>query len=176
MRANDGASLGKKGNFSPSIKYESAGGVFCSSAAAGNRELDFLDLQFPPRTTSPGNSESAAVAGPAAMEDGGGDRRGSPSPDAATDASFTMEEWRGSSSAKLTRTAVLTVDSSSVSLKRFTPQTLWLLPRPVLTLPSDRHCFSFASHLLDMDFRSGSQWSEFRRKVVEAFVPEVSSS
>ncbi|MQL88476.1 hypothetical protein Taro_021039 [Colocasia esculenta] len=86
-------------------------------------------------TTSHGNSESTGAATAVDMEKGGEEGRGSPLPDAAgAAASFTIEEWRGSSAAKLTRTAVLTADSSSLSLNR-----------------------------------SGSQWSELRRKVAEAF-------
>ncbi|KAH7660676.1 Root UVB sensitive family protein [Dioscorea alata] len=53
------------------------------------------------------------------------------------EARIELEEWRGSSSAKLSRTAVLTADSSSIALTRY-----------------------------------GSRWTEVRRKVLEAFVPE----
>ncbi|CAA6667359.1 unnamed protein product [Spirodela intermedia] len=49
------------------------------------------------------------------MEDGG---EGRGSSGIRGPASFTVEEWRGSSSSKLTRTAVITAGSSSLSLRR----------------------------------------------------------
>ncbi|KAK8923707.1 hypothetical protein KSP39_PZI019819 [Platanthera zijinensis] len=50
---------------------------------------------------------------------------------------ITIEEWRGSASTKLSKTATLTADPFSLTIQR-----------------------------------SGSRWSEIRRKILEAFVPE----